>query len=80
MTDADLLAALPSLAFALALVLCRVGMVVMLLPGLGEMEAPSMVRAGLALGLTLLLLPAVAPSVPSVPEGFSGPQMIAADC
>jgi flagellar biosynthetic protein FliR len=79
MTDADLLAALPSLAFALALVLCRVGMVVMLLPGLGEVEAPLMVRAGLALGLTLLLLPAVASSVPSVPKGLAGPQMIAAE-
>lgn len=79
MTDADLLAALPGLAFALGLVLCRVGAVVMLLPGLGEVEAPAMVRAGLALGLSLLLLPGVAPLVPAVPAGLSGPQMIAAE-
>ncbi len=79
MTDADLLASLPGLAFALGLVLCRVGMVVMLMPGLGEVEAPAMVRVGLALGLSLLLLPGVAPLVPSVPEGLSGPQMIAAE-
>ena len=79
MNDADLLAALPSVAFALALVLCRVGMVVMLLPGLGEIEAPSMVRAGLALGLSVLFLPMVVSLVPAVPEGMSGPQMIVAE-
>ncbi len=79
MTEADLLASLPGLAFALALVLCRVGMVVMLLPGLGEVEAPLMLRAGLALGVSLLLLPAVSPLVPTVPEGLSGPQMVAAE-
>ena len=48
---------LPGLAFAFALVLCRAGMVVMLLPGLGETEPPAIVRAGLALALSLLLLP-----------------------
>lgn len=79
MTEADLLAALPSLAFALGLVLCRVGMVVMLLPGLGEVEAPMMLRAGLALGVSLLLLPAVSPLIPNVPEGVAGPQMVAAE-
>ncbi|MDT7953161.1 MAG: flagellar biosynthetic protein FliR [Acetobacteraceae bacterium] len=79
MTDADLLAALPSLVFALALVLCRVGMVVMLVPGLGEIEAPMMVRAGLALGIAILLVPAVASRVPSVPDGMAGPEMVAAE-
>ncbi len=79
MTEADLLAALPSLVFALGLVLCRVGMVVMLLPGLGEVEAPMMLRAGLALGVSLLLLPAVSPLIPNVPEGVAGPQMVAAE-
>jgi len=78
-TEADLLAALPSLVFALGLVLCRVGMVVMLLPGLGEVEAPMMLRAGLALGVSLLLLPAVSPLIPNVPEGVAGPQMVAAE-
>ena len=79
MTDADLLAALPSLVFALALVLCRVGMVIMLMPGLGEVEAPAMVRVGLALGLSLLLMPNVAGRIPSLPEGIGGPQMIGAE-
>lgn len=71
MTDAALLEALPGLAFAFALVLCRTGVVVMLLPGLGEVEAPAMVRAGLAFALTLLLLPAVAPLV-EPQSGFWG--------
>ena len=79
MTDADIVAALPSLVFALTLVLCRVGMVVMLMPGLGEIDAPPMVRAGLTLGLAILLLPGISSRVPSVPDGVAGPQMIAAE-
>ncbi len=50
---------LPGLAFGGALVLCRVGGAVSVLPGLGEAEPPMMVRAGLALGLTLLIAPLV---------------------
>jgi flagellar biosynthetic protein FliR len=79
MTDADILASLPSLVFALALVLCRVSMVVMLMPGLGEIDAPPTVRVGLSLGLAILLLPSIATRVPSVPDGVAGPQMIAAE-
>lgn len=79
MTDAELIASLPGLVFALALVLCRVGLVVMLMPGLGEIESPTMVRAGLALGLAVLLLPSIAPLVPSVPDGMAGPKMVAAE-
>ena len=65
--DAALLAALPGWAFAFVLVLSRVGAAVMLLPGLGESEPPAMLRVGVALGITLLLLPAVAPLVPAAP-------------
>ena len=68
MTDAALLAALPGWAFAFVLVLSRTGAVVMLMPGLGEAEPPAVVRAGLAVAISLLLLPAVAPLVPSLPE------------
>ena len=80
MTDAALLAALPGWAFAFVLVLCRTGAVVMLMPGLGEAEPPTVVRAGLALVITLLLLPGVAPLVPAAPEaGVSGAGMVAAE-
>lgn len=65
--DTALLAALPGWAFAFVLVLSRVGAVVLLLPGIGESEPPAMLRAGLTLAMTLLLLPAVAPLVPAPP-------------
>lgn len=65
--DSALVAALPGLAFAFMLVLSRVSAAVMLLPGIGESEPPAMLRAGLALGLTFLLLPVVAPLMPTPP-------------
>jgi flagellar biosynthetic protein FliR len=66
--DAALLAALPGWAFALLLVLARIGGAISVLPGLGEADLPRMVRVGLALGVTALLLPTIAPSVPPAPE------------
>ena len=72
MGDADNLAAflagLPGWAFGLMLVLSRVGGVAMLMPGLGEAEVPMPVRAGVALLLSLLLLPGVLPILPAIPE------------
>ncbi|HTW25733.1 MAG TPA: flagellar biosynthetic protein FliR [Acetobacteraceae bacterium] len=65
--DAAILAHLTPLAFAFVLVLCRVSAAVMLMPGLGEAEPPPMLRAGFALALTVLLLPAVQPMLPAVP-------------
>jgi flagellar biosynthesis protein FliR len=53
---------------AFALVLARVGAAMALLPGLGENAAPAIVRIGLALSLTILLLPGVQPLTPPVPE------------
>jgi flagellar biosynthesis protein FliR len=79
MTEADLLASLPGMAFAFVLVLCRVGTAVMLLPGLGEVEMPAMVRAGFALALTVLVLPGVAGLVPAAPEDWSGAGMVGAE-
>ncbi len=70
MTDADiqtLLGSLPEWAFGLTLVLCRVGGVCMLLPGLGEAEVPMNIRAGMALLLTLLVLPLIVPGLPAAP-------------
>jgi flagellar biosynthetic protein FliR len=78
--DAALLAALPAWAFAFVLVLGRIGGAMALLPGLGETEPPAMLRVGLALGVTALLLPAIAPSVPSVPgAGIQAALMVAAE-
>ncbi len=49
---------LPTLAAAFLLTFARIGTMVMLLPGLGDMTVPSRVRLALALVLTAVLLPA----------------------
>lgn len=49
---------LPALAAAFLLTFARVGTMVMLLPGVGELSVPSRVRLSIALVLTALLLPA----------------------
>lgn len=67
MDTAALLGELPGWAFAFALVLARSSAAVMLLPGFGEAEPPAMVRAGLAVALTFLILPVLLPLMPSVP-------------
>ena len=64
----EFLQALPGLAFAFVLVLARVGSALMLLPGLGEADMPMMVRAGLAMSVSFLLLPVVAPLVGAPPD------------
>src|SRR5689334_15250038 len=58
---------------AFALVLARVGAAMALLPGLGESTAPATVRVGLALSITILLLPEVQALTPRVPD--SGVEM-----
>jgi len=65
--DAALLAALPGWAFGFVLVLARVSAAVTLLPVVGEAELPMTVRAGVALALTILLLPAVTALLPAAP-------------
>jgi flagellar biosynthetic protein FliR len=48
---------LPALAAAFLLVFARIGTMIMLMPGLGEVNIPTRVRLGIALALTLILLP-----------------------
>jgi flagellar biosynthetic protein FliR len=48
---------LPALAAAFLLTFARVGTMVMLLPGLGELTVPARVRLGIALALTVILFP-----------------------
>jgi flagellar biosynthetic protein FliR len=61
-------AALLEWAPAFALVLARVGAAMALLPGLGESVAPAVVRIGLALSITVLLLPGLQSTIPAIPE------------
>ncbi|KXV32424.1 flagellar biosynthesis protein FliR [Gluconobacter thailandicus] len=53
--------ALTEWALAFLLVLSRTGATVMVMPGPGEQSLPMVVRAGIALTLTFLVLPLVAP-------------------
>jgi flagellar biosynthesis protein FliR len=48
---------LPALAAAFLLVFARIGTMVMLLPGLGELSVPTRVRLAIALVLSAILLP-----------------------
>jgi flagellar biosynthetic protein FliR len=54
-------------AFGLILVLSRVGATLALLPGLGETSIPAVVKAGMVLILSLLLIPIVEPLLPPRP-------------
>lgn len=54
-------------AFGLVLVLARVGATLALLPGLGEATIPAVVKAGMMLTLSILLLPIVEPGLPPRP-------------
>jgi flagellar biosynthetic protein FliR len=73
-------AALLVWAPAFALVLARVGAAMALLPGLGEAAAPAVVRIGLALSLTILLVPELQPMMPPVPDsGLTMGLMIVAE-
>ena len=64
MAPDPLLAALPAWAFAFAVVLARVSAAVMVLPGLGESDTPIVIRAGIAVGVTVLVLPGVEGLIP----------------
>ena len=73
MSDADiqtLIGSVPEWAFALMLVISRVGSLCMLLPGLGEAEVPMNIRAGMALLLTILVLPLLAQDLPAMPASL----------
>lgn len=64
------LATLRDWAFAFVLVLGRIGAAMTLLPGLGEAAPPAMLRAGLAVGITALLLPGIMPLIPHQPAAL----------
>ena len=72
MTEAELLAALPAMAFQAALLFCRLGAACMVLPALGEQDVPAMVRLALALALVPLLWPVLQPGLPAPPDDAAG--------
>ncbi len=65
--EVALLADLPVWAFAAIMLVARLGSACMVLPGIGEMELPAMVRAAFVVVFTGLMLPVLAPEMPAVP-------------
>ncbi len=62
----------PANLFAAALVFARLGSALMLMPGIGEVYVSPRLRLVLALGITLVVTPVVAPALPPLPAGFIG--------
>jgi flagellar biosynthetic protein FliR len=54
-------------AFALVLILARIGATFAMMPGLGETTTPAVVKAGMIFTLTILLLPVIEPLLPPRP-------------
>jgi len=59
--------ALPAEVYGAGLVFCRVGALVMLLPGVGEASVPPRIRLSLALILSLVFFPVVRAGLPPIP-------------
>ncbi len=60
--------ALAAQVFGVGLVFTRVGALVMLLPGIGEVAVPSRIRLALALVLAMVMYPIVRAGLPPVPN------------
>lgn len=60
---------LPTLAATFLIVMCRVSALVMVAPGLGETTSPMLVRGGIALCLSVTLLPVVQPFIQPITSG-----------
>jgi flagellar biosynthesis protein FliR len=58
---------LPANIFAVMLVFARIGTAMMMLPGFGEVYVPARFRLLLAMILSVLLIPILAPILPSMP-------------
>jgi flagellar biosynthetic protein FliR len=64
--------ALPAEVYGAGLVFCRVGALIMLLPGIGEASVPPRIRLSLALILSLAFYPILRAGLPAVPGTVGG--------
>ena len=55
-----------------ALIFARIGAVLLMMPGIGESYVPPRIRLSLALLISLVLFPVVAPGLPALPETVGG--------
>jgi flagellar biosynthetic protein FliR len=58
--------------YAAGLLFCRLGAIVMLIPGIGEGFIPPRIRLSFAFVMGLCLFPVIAPNIPPVPPLVSG--------
>lgn len=58
--------------YAAGLLFCRLGAIVMLIPGIGEGFIPARIRLSFAFVMGLCLFPVIAPNIPPVPALVSG--------
>jgi len=63
---------IPAQIFAFMLVFARIGGMVMLMPGFGEMAVPSWIRLGLAVAISAVIYPLVGVSLPVMPPVVVG--------
>jgi flagellar biosynthetic protein FliR len=63
---------LPAEVYGVGLVFCRVGALVMLIPGIGETSVPPRIRLALALILSLAFAPVLRAGLPPVPATVGG--------
>jgi flagellar biosynthetic protein FliR len=70
--------ALPAEIYHAGLIFLRIGALVMLMPGIGDAVVPPRIRLGLALMLSLCLMPIAGPTLPAMPDdlGAMGGQVI----
>jgi flagellar biosynthesis protein FliR len=64
----DLASLISGNVFAFLMVFCRIGCIFMLMPGVGETFVPARVRLQLALLVSFILLPLIAPQLPAMPD------------
>lgn len=58
--------------YAAGLLFCRLGAIVMLIPGIGEGFVPPRIRLAFAFAMALALFPVISPGVPAIPTAVSG--------
>ncbi|WP_417430076.1 flagellar biosynthetic protein FliR [Kiloniella sp.] len=63
---------LPSSVYIVLIVFTRIGSAMILLPGFGESYVSPRARLALAILITLVVAPMIAPSIPPMPEQISG--------
>ena len=67
-----MLGALPAMVYGAGLVFCRVGALLMLIPGVGETNVPTNIRLAFALILSLAFYPLLRAGLPPIPATVGG--------